>query len=427
MDMPTWLGPATEEYLDFRQFELDPLISRYCDRLSRRDGGTIAKLYSTGSGDRPTLPARNALRLGYNLADLGSRRLLSAHRVGQTGCQWCHVNCRHWHWVDVDYTEEGRDRYLDDFEPTYALFAMLDLQPRDDSLQARLDLLETADRQVVVPIEQLGMDVIDVGVGLAGLFEGLERGLIPAGDVPPSLRRGPFFGNLRAVSEAIEALRGSRRWPAVAALGDGPQALAETYPALRDSVFTCGPGTLGNAGHANALWTFLMPFSRYFGHYSGQIYKVSRDLTPDMDDAAIGALLEDVIDTMLAREFFICLGNSLSACAFTFVAFSEDGEGEHLGSAGLLERALAFYGIGVRREDLLWFAQTFWCQSVKMKADYGWRPPEVSDYPARVYEALSQALDRPVNDVRRLMGLLIDVWCRRSAEVAQRFGYDLPW
>jgi hypothetical protein len=29
---------------------------------------------------------------------------------------------------------------------------------------------------------------------------------------------------------------------------------------------------------SDALWTFLMPFSRFFSHYSGQIYKIDEPL-----------------------------------------------------------------------------------------------------------------------------------------------------
>ena len=66
--------------------------------------------------------------------------------------------------------------------------------------------------------------------------------------------------------------------PALRALGNGPQALAELYPLTQEILFTSGPGTLGNAGHANRLWTFLMPFSRFFSHYSGQLYKIEGEL-----------------------------------------------------------------------------------------------------------------------------------------------------
>ena len=275
-------GQRADAFRDLRNDEIRSRIETYCARLSRRDGGTVTKLYATGSGDDPTLPARNAQRLGYALADLGARKVLKASRVGQTGCHWCQVNCRHWHWVDVDYAPDGRDMYLDDFEPTYALFAMLDLRPEDDSLKARLRLLDEVDRRLVVPIEQMGSDIIDVGVALAALFEGLSRGLIPLEDVPDFLRKGSYFGNLDVAAQVLEALRAGTDSPALRATANGPQALAEAYPALQDVVFTSGKRTLGNAGHANALWTFLMPFSRYFSHYSGQIYKVPGELTPDL-------------------------------------------------------------------------------------------------------------------------------------------------
>ncbi|MGC9347589.1 MAG: aldehyde ferredoxin oxidoreductase C-terminal domain-containing protein [Anaerolineae bacterium] len=427
MDLFTWMGDRAQALQVLRQGEIADRLEKHCARLSRRDGGTVTKLYETGSGDQPTLPARNGQRVGYDLADLGARRVLRAHRVGQTGCQWCQVDCRHWHWVDVDYAPEGRDRYLDDFEPTYALFAMLDLAPADASLRSRLELVEKVDRHVVVPIEQMGMDIIDVGVAIAALFEGLETGAVPKQDVPPTLRTGPHFGNLDRVAAAVTALRSGETYPAIEALGHGPQGLAERYPDLADVVFTCGPQTLGNPGHANALWTFLMPFSRFFSHYSGQIYKVSGDLRPDMTDAEIDALFSEVIEKMLAREFFICLGNALSNCGFTFVIFSQDGEGRTLDRDGLLRRLLNAYGFDVREEDLLWFAQSFWVQSLLLKAEHGWRPPDAEAFPSRVYDLLAQVLGFSPETLQQLMARLILTWKRQASAVISRFGHEAPW
>ena len=424
MTMDSWLGPRADAVRALQRGEFAERLERYGDRLSRRDGGTVAKLYSTGSGPQPTLPSRNAQRVGYALADLGARKVLTATRTGQEGCHWCPVNCRHWHWVDVDYAPDHRDRYLDDFEPTYALYAMLDLQPSSDTLAGRLELLRAADQQLVVPIEQLGCDVIDVGVGIAALFEGLERGLVPQDAVPPSLRSGRYFGSLELASAVVAELSAGSGHPAVRALGNGPQGLVDLYPAMQACVFTSGPGTLANAGHANALWTFLMPFSRYFGHYVGQIYKVSGELTPAMGAAAIHKLFEHVVDEMLLREEFGCLGAALSACAFTSVVFSEDGEGTVLDHTDLLARTLAAYGFELRRTDLEWFAEAFWTQSLALKLDFGWRPPRAGDLPARVIEALSQVLHRPLDEIRELMDALIELWLRRASARLQKWGYD---
>ena len=421
----TWFGPRGDAFRDLRNGEIRARLATYCARLSRRDGGTVTKLYATGSGDDPTLPARNAQRLGYALADLGARAVLKASRVGQTGCHWCQVNCRHWHWVEVDYAPEGRDMYLDDFEPTYALFAMLDLRPDDDSLKARLRLLDAVDRRLVVPIEQMGSDIIDVGVALAALFEGVARGLVPPDDVPAFLRTGPYFGNLDLAARVVAALRAGPEAPALQAVGQGPQALTEAYPALRDVVFTSGKRTLGNAGHANALWTFLMPFSRYFSHYSGQIYKVPGEMSPDLGLAETQALFERVIAEMLRREVFGCLGNALSLCAFTHVIFSADGRGIELDARDLLVRTLAVYGIDVRREDLEWFAEAFWAQSMAFKVASGWRVPCAADLPARVFEALAPHLGRSPEDLRALMDQLIAEWERQAGVLLYKYGYDV--
>jgi len=357
------------------------------------------------------------------------------------------VYCRHYHWVPADYAPGGRDMFLDDFEPTYAVFAMLGLAPTEDTFQARLDLLADVDRRLIMPIEQMGCDVMNVGLGLAALFEGVERGIIPASDVPAFLleTRSDDFSrpaaratkvattggrHLEAAVQAVAALRSGQaaEYPALRAVADGPQALAERYPPMQDIVFTGGKGTLGNAGHCNTLWTFLMPFSRFFGHYVGQFYKVDEELPPPgSDQEAYRACFERVVARLLAREFFWLLANALSMCAFTFVIFSQDGKGERLSDDDLLVRTLRNYGIHTTRADLEWFAQVFWAQSVGLKWKFGWRPPSAADFPRRVYEALSLALDRPPDELQALMDLLIGEWKRQAGEVLARFGYEVRW
>jgi aldehyde:ferredoxin oxidoreductase len=200
--------------------------------------------------------------------------------------------------------------------------------------------------------------------------------------------------------------------------------LAERYPELQDILFTCGPGTLGNPGHANRLWTFLMPLSRFFGHYVGQLYKIDEDLPASTDSDAHQLVFERVVRQALQREFYGVLCNALSACAFTFVVFSQDGEGIVLDDSDLLVRTLACYGIEVHREDLDWFAEAFWARSMAFKLECGWRPPAAADFPIRVYEALSHALDRPVAELVILMDHLIGEWKRQAGEMLYKYGLD---
>ena len=421
-----WFGAGSEAFWDLREGEIRDRLEQYTERLSRRDGGTIPKLYSTGSGSHPTLPARNAQKLGHGMALLGERKTLRAIRDGQTGCQWCQVNCRHWHWVEADYAPEGRDRVLDDFEPSYALYAMLDLKPAEDTQEGRLQLLREVDRRLVLPIEQMGCDVIDIGVGLAALFEGLERGAIPKSTVPAILHGEKLLGDLGIAAETVKAMREHEPGPALRAVGNGPQALTELHPHIQDIVFTGGPGTLGNAGHANRLWTFLMPFSRFFGHYSGQLYKIEGELPAGSGRKEIEALFARVVGEALQREFYGALCNALSLCAFTAVIFGQDGRGVMLDEDDLLVRTLASYGIETRREDLEWFAEAFWAQSITMRLELGWHPPTAADLPARVYEALSLALERSPRELRELYAQLIAEWKRQAGEVMQKYGYGDP-
>jgi aldehyde:ferredoxin oxidoreductase len=282
-------------------------------------------------------------------------------------------------------------------------------------------------RRLLQPIEQLGCDVIDVGVGLAALLEGLEQGQIPPDDVPPELH-GAQLGSLEAAVAAVAWLqRGAEEYPALRAVGDGPQALARLYPAMQEVVFTCGQGTLGNPGHANALWTFAMAFSRFFGHYSGQIYKIDEALPDVLDEAHLRALFRRVVARMYDRELYSILCNALSCCAFTFVIYSQDGLGEALDEDDLLVRTLAQYGIRTTRAELTWFAQAFWAQSIQFKAEHGWRPPRAHDLPRRVYQALSLALGQPPEELARWMDWLIEAWVDLARAKLARFGYDPAW
>jgi aldehyde:ferredoxin oxidoreductase len=422
MSWRQWLGDSAEDFSKLREGEIRRRLEADTQRLSRRDGGTITKLWATGGSGTPTLPARNAQQLGHPAAQLGSPSVLLAVREGQTGCHWCQVNCRHWHSIDADYAPGGQDRLLDDFEPAYAIYAMLDLKPDAAADQARLRLLQEVERQVTVPIEEMGCDVLDLGIALAALFEGLETGAIPRQDVPPFLHGGPYLGNLRLAAQAVEALWSGTESPALRAVGDGPQALVQQYPTLADIVFTSGRQTLGNAGHANQLWTFLMPFGRFFGHYVAQTYKIAGDLPSDSSPEMAGPLFRHVIREALQREQFGVLCNALSACAFTFVLFSQDGKGWALDDSDLLVRTLACYGIETSRQELMWFAEAFWASSMAFKLELGWRLPSAADYPERVFEVLSKVLNRPVAELRALMDQLIEEWSTQAGEILYKHG-----
>jgi len=114
-------------------------------------------------------------------------------------------------------------------------------------------------------------------------------------------------------------------------------------------------------------------------------------------------------------------------CAFTFVTFSQDGEGERFSDDNLLIRLLRNYGIHATRADLEWFAQAFWAQSINLKCWFCWRLPSAADFPQRVYEALSLALEWTPEKLQSLMGMLIREWKQQAEEVICRFGYKVSW
>lgn len=411
---------------------ITPLIDSHCHRLSSRTGGTIIKLHQTGGqpSGKNTLPAWNAQTLGYSMADVGDERILLATREGQTGCQWCQVHCRHYHAVPADYAPSGEDLFLDDFEPAYAVYAMLGLVPEEDTFEARLKLIAQVDESLMRPIEQMGMDVLDTGVALSALFEGVQRGIIPESEAPVCIQRAGGLGNLDAAVQALAILRSPQAsdCPAIAAIGAGPQGLVHQYPGMKDVVFTCGEDTLANPGHCNALWTFMMPFSRFFGHYVGQIYKITGELPPTGSTSeTIRSLFKDIVRRMLIRERFWLLCNAFSLCAFTFGIFSEDGKGYELRRDGLLADLLRHYGIYLSDDHLTSFSRAFWAQSIALKCQYGWRPPSASDFPERVYTALSITLNRPPSELESWMDCLIEAWKEQAAEELKYSGYSVEW
>ena len=98
-----------------------------------------------------------------------------------------------------------------------------------------------------------------------------------------------------------------------------------------------------------------------------------------------------------------------------------------MGDDNLLVRILRNYGIQTTRADLEWFAQAFWAQSIDLKRQFGWQPPSAADFPHRVYEALSSAMERTPEELQSLMEMLIEEWKRQAGETMHRFGYETAW
>jgi hypothetical protein len=73
---------------------------------------------------------------------------------------------------------------------------------------------------------------------------------------------------------------------------------------------------------------------------------------------------------------------------------------------------------------LIEFSQAFWAQSIDLKLQHVWRPQSASDFPKRIYEALSATLDQPPDELANLMGKLIAAWKQQAGEVLTRSGYQ---
>ena len=174
------------------------------------------------------------------------------------------------------------------------------------------------------------------------------------------------------------------------------------------------------------MWTFLMPFSRFFGHYSGQIYKIDEKLPPDPTGEEAREVYRRVIRKMIARELFCIVGNALSLCAFVANIFSEGGNGEEL-NAPLLEEVLDLYGIELSAEEIRRRAEAFLARSIQFKSELGWRPPTVADYPERIFEAVSRSIGESESRCKQVFGLLIEEWKAQMGDLLRANGVDPAW
>ena len=148
---------------------------------------------------------------------------------------------------------------------------------------------------------------------------------------------------------------------------------------------------------------------------------------PGSDQETVRAFSRQIVERMLQREFFWLLCNAFSHCAFTFIIFSQDGKGEQLRKDDLLVRLLRHYDIHLTNKDLIEFSQAFWAQSIDLKCQHGWRPQSATDFPKRIYEALSSTLDRSPDELETLMAQLIAEWKQQAGEVLACHGYTAGW
>jgi hypothetical protein len=132
---------------------------------------------------------------------------------------------------------------------------------------------------------------------------------------------------------------------------------------------------------------------------------------PDGRDITAWEVYRDVLGIILADDVpdFV----SRAVCGDDGSELCEKGAGW-----GDLEAA-------VQAVAVLRSSQAFWAQSIDLKWQFGWRPPSAADFPRRVYEALSLALDRPREELQSLVGMLIEEWKRQAGEVLSRFGYEV--
>ncbi|MCQ8892765.1 MAG: hypothetical protein NQU41_05220, partial [Candidatus Methanosuratincola sp.] len=151
----------------FNTFCKSPLMCKYHELGTPMN---VLPLNMTGS-----LPSRNLQSNRFSGAqELSGENMAEKYLGRRTACAHCPVSCIHIAALREPYESEPyfyKTKMISyDYEPIYALGAMLDLK----SPEGYLKLMDT--------VEELGLDAMSTGVVLAWATEAMERGIVKESD-----------------------------------------------------------------------------------------------------------------------------------------------------------------------------------------------------------------------------------------------------
>lgn len=173
----------------FKTFCKSPLMCKYHELGTPMN---VLPLNMTGS-----LPSRNLQSNRFSGAqELSGENMAEKYLGRRTACAHCPVSCIHIAALREPYENEPyfyKTKMISyDYEPIYALGAMLELK----SPEGYLKLMDT--------VEELGLDAMSTGVVLAWATEAMERGIVKEGDAGGiALKWGDHEAYIKAVKRIV--------------------------------------------------------------------------------------------------------------------------------------------------------------------------------------------------------------------------------
>lgn len=173
----------------FKTFCKSPLMRKYHELGTPMN---VLPLNMTGS-----LPSRNLQSNSFaGVQELSGENMAEKYLGRRTACAHCPVSCIHIAALREPYENEPyfyKTKMISyDYEPIYALGAMLELK----SPEGYLRLMDT--------VEELGLDAMSTGVVLAWATEAMEKGIIKESDAGGiSLKWGDHETYIKAVKRIV--------------------------------------------------------------------------------------------------------------------------------------------------------------------------------------------------------------------------------
>ena len=324
--------------------------------------------------DMKALPAYNFLENQFQFSEeICGEGFAEKDLIKKIACSGCPIGCIHIAMLRKNFGEPKEFEVTTlayDHELIYSLGTMLGVKTR----QGLLRLMEK--------VELLGFDAITVGVLLAWITEGLQKGLLKIEDTLLS----PTFGNIEDYLLIMDLLIKQPN-DFYSAAAKGTYHVAKKYGGL-DFAAVLGKNEVAgyHTGYANILGQAV---GARHSHLDNAGYAIDQELE--------NANNEEIVDKLIKEEMERNLLNSLTICLFARKIYDND----------TILRALASIGFDLKEDQLQAIGKKTFIDKLLLKEKMGFSFKELY-FPKRFFETPSRDKKLCRESIDEMLDLYID-------------------
>ncbi|MCQ5377246.1 MAG: aldehyde:ferredoxin oxidoreductase [Candidatus Methanomethylicia archaeon] len=254
-----------------------------------------------------TLPTKNLLNEQYDGAEaLSGERIAESFLGRRTACAHCPVSCIHVAALREPYENEPyfyKTKMISyDYEPIYALAAMLDIRRAEDYLR------------LMDKVEEVGVDAMSTGVALSWATEAMERGIIKPEDAGGLELK---WGDYRAYIKAVDCIA-RRKYPLFDAMAEGVLFAAKKYGG-EEFALAFGGNEMPGYHTGPAAYVGYITGARH-SHLDGAGYSIDQKMACSGKAGAPPEVAKLLFDEESVRQVL----SSLAVCYFARGAYTLD-------------------------------------------------------------------------------------------------------